>query len=299
MLDPQDLGVDFSGTGIPFSDSACAKASELLNEHGAFVAKGIIDTTDLKPIQDHIRNLIRLIAHENKHTNLEPQPGENFDAGFMALNRLNRDFGGLIYNACRRVLPVHQISSDYRLAALSKRLMKTETLMCSNFKAVRIDQPSEDKYLFEWHQDYPYIQDSEDGLVYWIPLHDVDGTNGNVVIAPGSHKLGLQPVAIVDPTNKNKNGAASMTLANKAVLDKFPHIGVPVKAGEILVFNELLLHRSSPNRTQRARWTLQVRHGNFEQSTAIARKWPGGMIEGVSFADRHAQFVTNFNELQI
>jgi ectoine hydroxylase-related dioxygenase (phytanoyl-CoA dioxygenase family) len=297
MLDPQTLGVDFSGTGVPFSDAACEKASQLLEEHGAFVAKGIFTTADLKPIQEHIRNLVALIARDTGNTDLPAQPGELFDAGFMALNRINREYGGLVYNACRRVLPVHQLSSDYRLAELSKRLMKTQTLMCSNFKAVRIDQPSEDKYLFEWHQDYPYIQDSEDGLVYWIPLHDVDASNGNVVIAPGSHKLGLQPVAIVDPENKNKNGAASMTLANKAIVDKYPHIGVPIKEGEVLVFNELLLHRSSPNRTQRARWTLQVRHGNFEQATAIARKWPGGMIEGVSFAERHADYVTNLNEI--
>jgi hypothetical protein len=299
MLDPANLGVDFSGTEPGSYEAACAQASALLEEHGGFVARGLIDKKDLQPIQDHIRNLIALIARDIGAPELPISPGELFDAGFMALNSMNREYGGLVYNACRRVLPVHQLSSDERLARLSKRLMKTQTLMCSNFKAVRIDQPSEDKYLFEWHQDYPYIQDSEDGLVYWIPLQDVDATNGNVVIAPGSHRLGLQAVAIVDPTNKKKNGAASMTLANKTVTDRFAHIAVPVKEGEVLVFSELLLHRSSPNTTQRARWTLQVRHGNFEETTAIARKWPGGMIEGVSFADRHPEKVTNLDELEI
>ena len=298
MLDPHSLRVDFTSAAHDvLPKEACDKAAMLLESHGAFVAAGLISISDLSPIQSGIGNLIHLVSKQVNGAPLKANPGETFDAGFVALNQVDRSQGGLIYNACRRLLPVHHISAHERLAELSRSLMKTKTLMCSNFKAVRIDQPSEDKYLFEWHQDYPYIQDSEDGIVYWIPLHDVDHTNGNVVIAAGSHKLGIQPVRVVDPENKNKNGAASMTLAHPEIVNHFEHVAVPVRQGEVLVFSELLLHRSSPNRTQRARWTLQVRHGNFESQSALDRKWPGGMIEGVGFAERHPEWVENLSEL--
>jgi ectoine hydroxylase-related dioxygenase (phytanoyl-CoA dioxygenase family) len=207
------------------------------------------------------------------------------------LCQLDRAEGGILYDACRRLLPVHQLSCHPDLVQLSKFLMGTETLISCNLKAVRIDHPNEDRYLFSWHQDYPYIQDSTDAIVYWIPTEDVTEDLGRLVVALGSHKDGLAPIKLVDPDNKKRNGAHTIELANPAITDKYEQYQVSMQAGDVLVFNTLLLHRSGPNRSNRVRWTMQIRHGNFEHPMAIQKHWPGGMIEGLQFQVRHPEYI--------
>lgn len=289
-LRPQDLRVDLS----TLTPDSLESARRLFDRWGCFVATGLVDISALQQCQSDIRRLIALRAGASPIPAAEE---EDFDAGFLALNRVNRSHGGVIYNACRRLLPVHELSASRRLAQISQALMKTQTVISSNLKAVRIDHPSEDKYLFDWHQDYPYIQDSEDSVVYWIPLHDVDERHGCLIVAPGSHKGGLRRVKIVDPHNRNQSGAKTIALENPSEPENFETLSLPIRFGEVLVLSTLLLHRSQPNRSRRARWTIQIRHGNFENEKAITRDWPGGMIEGVGFWEHHPEYVANPEDL--
>lgn len=296
-FDPAALRVDYAD---PTTQAAAdSQAKSLLAEQGGFVARGLFEKDALGAARQDIQRLIQLRCN---HARLTPEPESDnqtrFDDGFIAMNRASRAHGGVIYDACRRLMPVHHLATHFALQRLSKRLMSTETLIACTLNAVRIDHPNEDKYLFLWHQDYPYIQDSEDGLVYWIPLHDVDEENGCLRLALGSHKRGVLPVRVTDPGNKNRNGARTIELADEAIAESFPQVSVPVRAGEVLVFSTLMLHRSQPNRSARARWTLQIRHGNFEHPQAIARNWPGGMIENVGFEQSHPEYVANLDALR-
>jgi len=294
----EELRVDFNPQTCNRA-KAVARARALLRDHGAFVAAGLIAPSELEPIHADIESLIQL---KRKQVGLAGaclvDISSRFDDGFLEMCRINRSYGGSIYDACRRLMPVHHMATHPEFQSLSKALMNTETLIASTLNAVRIDHPSEDKYLFLWHQDYPYIQDSEDALVYWVPLHDVNEENGWLRLALGSHKQGVHPVKVVDPGNKNRNGARSIELADLSLPDQFQQVCVPVQAGELLVFSTLLLHCSQPNRSRNARWTLQIRHGNFENATAVARNWPGGLIENVPFEESHPEYVANLTELR-
>jgi hypothetical protein len=292
------LRVDFD-RAVGDRTRAIVRARALLTEYGAFVACGLIGERELTPVHEDIG---RLIALKRRHLGLAQNIGETdgarFDEGFPELCRVDRAHGGTIYNACRRLMPVHHLATHASLQSLSRALMHTETLVASTLNAVRIDHPNEDKYLFLWHQDYPYIQDSEDALVYWIPLQNVNEENGWLHLALGSHTRGVFPVRVVDPGNKSRNGARSIELADMTLPDRFPQVNVPVKLGEVLVFSTLLLHKSQPNVSRDARWTIQLRHGNFEHPRAIARDWPGGLIENVPFEDSHPEYVDNIADLR-
>lgn len=286
-----ELYVDYASEDARLSSASDRRAEELFDEFGCFIATGLIGAAEFEPVKRDIQRLISIKLAQLELQKEEAEGTGRFDDGFAALNRESRSHGGVIYDACRRLVPVHQLAVSPKLLRLSKALMQTETVIACTLNAVRIDHAHEDKYLFPWHQDYPYIQDSEDGVVYWMPLQDVDERNGCLQIAVGSHRQGVRPIRLVDPQNKNRNGARTIALADESVVDDFPHLSVPMRAGDVLVFSTLLLHRSQPNRSDRARWTLQVRHGNFEHPKAISRDWPGGMIEGIGFEKSHPEYV--------
>jgi ectoine hydroxylase-related dioxygenase (phytanoyl-CoA dioxygenase family) len=144
-----------------------------------------------------------------------------------------------------------------------------------------------------WHQDYPYAQDSPDAVVYWIPLMDVDETNGCLRVIPGSHLGGVRPVRMLVSAEHNIKG---LELADP-VHDEGESLSLPMQAGEILVQSALLLHRSQPNHTDRARFTVQVRHGNFAHPTAVEKRWPRGHYERHWFDESHPESVVGSRKL--
>jgi phytanoyl-CoA hydroxylase len=88
---------------------------------------------------------------------------------------------------------------------------------------------------FPWHQDngYTFIEPQE-YVTFWIPLVDVDETNGCPWIAPGLHRLGTLE--------------HWTTGLGRVCLETAPEaVPVPARAGDAIVFSSLAPHRTGPN----------------------------------------------------
>lgn len=292
-----DLSVDYSSRDAAARSAADDQAKVVYREHGCFLAKGLLSATQTDPVLEYIRRLIDLRLRSAR---IVPEPESDgqrrFDDGFLQLSRADRSHGGAIFDAGRRLLPLHQLSVDPDLIHLAAKLMGTETMIASDVKAVRVDHPREDRYLFDWHQDYPYIMDSEDAVVFWLPLQDVDETNGCLRVAPGTHQLGLLDMHIHDFRNQQNNKQKFMEIADPSVVEQYPQVSAPAKLGDVLVFSTMTLHASQANTSSRARWTAQIRFGNFEHPGAVARKWPGSLRDGSWFDEQHPERVVNLDQ---
>lgn len=100
------------------------------------------------------------------------------------------------------------------------------------------------------HQDDGYGRlDPMNDVTVWIPLVDTDEENGALVIAPGSHALGLLPhdTAGANPVLREARSEAALEV-------------VPLRAGEGVAFTGLTLHGSGPNRGTRTRPAFFVRY---------------------------------------
>jgi hypothetical protein len=289
-LRADDLWVDYSGLGPDGSAAADRRARGRWEEHGCFLARGLLDDGELGPIRRDLRRLIALRREALGLPESPAGPGARFDDGLPGLVAVRRTEALVVQDAFRLLLSVQQVGVSPPLVRLSRQLLGTETIGLSpTNNNAKVSLPGEDEYLFPWHQDYPYVQDSEDGLVYWAPLHDCGEEEGCLWVAPGSHKLGLLPLRRVDPSAGTP--VLAFELADPGVADRFPRVRVPVRAGDVLVFSTLLLHAGGANRCGRPRWTLQIRHGNFEHPRAVGRGWPSARVEKVSFAVSHPGYV--------
>jgi Phytanoyl-CoA dioxygenase (PhyH) len=115
--------------------------------------------------------------------------------------------------------------------------------------------------------------------------------NGCLTVAPGSHSGGLRKLNLVDPYNKNNNKQKMLEIADQGALAALPKVKVPAQLGDALIFSTMLLHASGPNLSDRIRFTLQVRFGNFLHPVAIEKGWPGSMRDGSIFQEKHPEYI--------
>ena len=88
---------------------------------------------------------------------------------------------------------------------------------------------------FPWHQDNGYsFVEPQQYLTFWIPLVDVDETNGCPWIMPGLHRMGTLAHRQTDI------GLLCLDEAEGAV-------AAPARIGDIVVFSSLAPHRTGPN----------------------------------------------------
>ena len=111
-----------------------------------------------------------------------------------------------------------------------------------------------------WHQDLAYLTPEEAGdtLVVnaWIPLVDATAENGCMQVIGGSHLLDLiaHNHRETTPGHKGSRGIARDELPEGEVYT------AEVAVGDALLTSERLVHRSTPNRSDTVRWSVDTRY---------------------------------------
>ena len=101
---------------------------------------------------------------------------------------------------------------------------------------------------FAWHQDGAYVRarigDHPECITCWCALDDVNESNGTIYILPASRYGRREPVEHhTDPQTNDRIGYFGVD----------PGDPIVAKAGSIVVFSNLVFHRSGPNPSGRMR----------------------------------------------
>lgn len=247
---------------------------------------------DIQPIQQAVYEIIGLIIAKYHLAIDRPAFNpETFDAGFQQILAANRAYGSEIYDA------VKQITAFIRLVAFPEheqifRELRADSLpgIAAGGYGVRIDNPNEDRFRANWHQEYPAQLRSLDGLVYWSPLVRVTEDMGPVEFCPGSQVEGPISVFTRDKNNPEKTGAYSLTLKDEQILlKKYPHVSPLTVPGDLVIVDFLVLHASGHNRSNRSRWSMQLRYFNFQEPTGLSHGWKGSYAAGIDFRQVHPE----------
>jgi ectoine hydroxylase-related dioxygenase (phytanoyl-CoA dioxygenase family) len=111
-----------------------------------------------------------------------------------------------------------------------------------------IYKPPEDPRAMAWHQDNGYTPVKPDQYyTCWIPLVDATVENGCIWVMPSTHRNGIVP-HVASPVGKS------------AYQGDEQGIPVPVKAGSLILFSSLLIHRSSANTSRHVRKAYVVQY---------------------------------------
>lgn len=268
---------------------------EDFNRDGFLVLPGFYDLqSDIDPVRHGIHRLIgEVAARHGIALPRTPFTSENFDAAFLDLIAVDRACGGEVYDAVKQIPAFVRLVADVRHEELMRALRPgcLPGIAAGGF-GIRIDNPSEDQYRANWHQEYPAQLRSLDGIVLWSPLVPMTREMGPVRICVGSQRDGLRPVTRFDPRNPTKQGAYGLTLANEETLVRgYEQIEPLSMPGDLIIMDFLTLHESGANRSDRSRWSMQFRYFNFLEPTGRSHGWRGSFAAGVDFASVHPELV--------
>ena len=106
-----------------------------------------------------------------------------------------------------------------------------------------------------WHQDspaWPVIQPKNEQVTAWIPLDDVDESNGCMSMVPGSHRWGVQQEFL---SNRD-----SFDLPESFEGSEIKRVLRPVGRGEVHFHHPLTWHGSHANESDRPRRAIAVHY---------------------------------------
>ena len=133
------------------------------------------------------------------------------------------------------------------------------TPIASTIPLIRIDRPRQDKFLVPSHQDFWFSMLSKSAITFWFSLNDIDESHGPLLVFPGSHKLGITRM------RRNNNENPFVTIDN---YDE-QYVEVLAAPDEILVFSQLLIHKSGANKSHQNRISVQVRYSDLDDVSQL------------------------------
>jgi len=112
-----------------------------------------------------------------------------------------------------------------------------------------------------WHQDKSYWPDANSNpvITVWIPLVDATPINGCLHVIPGTHTQ-----RVIKHEAETYSGTGYLGLRDDVAKGKKVVI-LPVKAGSPILFNDRLLHMSTPNNSDHVRWSVDLRYQPTDQ----------------------------------
>ncbi len=149
--------------------------------------------------------------------------------------------------------PLRAIANHPRLLALVRHVLGAEPRLFQEMAMIKPPGGREKP----WHQDHAYFNLGIDERIVgiWIPLEEASVDNGCMVALRGAHKHG--------PRLHFK--LRDWQLCDSDVGDD-QRVALPMRPGEVMMFDGKLPHGTATNRTDQFRWAIQ-----FHYVAAMAR----------------------------
>ncbi len=112
-----------------------------------------------------------------------------------------------------------------------------------------------------WHQDKSYWPDANSNpvITVWIPLVDATHENGCLHLIPRTHTKRVMTF------HAETHTGTSYTELDAQHIEKKKQVALPIEAGGAILFNDRLVHSSTPNNSSHVRWSVDLRYQPTDQ----------------------------------
>lgn len=138
-----------------------------------------------------------------------------------------------------------------------------------------------------WHQDKSYWPNANANpvITVWISFVDATLLNGCLHLKPGSHEEQL-----LDWHRETLTGTGYTALHEEQLAAHGETLPLPVKAGTAILFNDRLLHMSTPNNSNGVRWSVDLRYQPTDQDPMLQH--------GIGFLARSQKYPKRVAQLE-
>ncbi len=214
----------------------------------------------------------------------------NLKALYAETHKIANGEGGMFYSVYSHDLNYRKKVHDeigLILQPYFDKLLSNYKVMLNSF-VIKASGPKSEFYV---HQDTTGLDEFKySPLSFWVPLHNIDDTNGAMCVMPGSHKL-FSPYRSI-------SFAAPYDGIHKAVKKYLTPLYL--QAGEAVIFDNRIIHNSLPNLSGSER--VVAISGVFPKEAVLQTCWkkpedPNSQIEIVEHSDdyllTHPNFLVN------
>jgi ectoine hydroxylase-related dioxygenase (phytanoyl-CoA dioxygenase family) len=173
-----------------------------------------------------------------------------------AISRPRREGQPKFFQAHDRIMKfeaLHSLAHDSRLMDIMKQVLG-DTAFPHPLCITRLVFPDAPELSTPPHQDFPNNQGTPKLTAAWIPLADCSIEDGSLAVLEGSNKFGVLPL-------KFHLGAGNRRAVLPEELTVCRWVGADFKAGDILLFPSLTVHKAMENHnTDRMRLSVDFRY---------------------------------------
>ncbi|MGL4175999.1 MAG: phytanoyl-CoA dioxygenase family protein [Dermatophilaceae bacterium] len=233
---------------------------------GYLVIPALLDAADLRAMREALTEKVDMIATDMIAAGLiqDAHVGEPFET---RLARLFDDLGAeefLTYGRSwrDRIPGYFTVMSNPRILDVVESLIGPE-IFANPVYNVRPKVPRIAAGAVPCHQDKSYWPDANSNPVVtvWVALVDATLENGCLHVIPRTQTERVHAAGV-----EERSGARFLELdLARAGLSASRGVALPVSAGDVVVFNDRLVHSSTPNRSDAVRWSADLRYQPTDQ----------------------------------
>jgi len=229
------------------------------HEEGVLVAEGVLTEGDLEPVIAAYEGWIDRRARELQVAGTIADRHEEapFDRRFALLYAQSPEIERGLDLMHARLPEAFAFMANRNLLDAVACLVGPE-ITCSPIQHIRAKPPADLSgagpgfYNVPWHQDAGVTWEEADAaniVTCWIPLVDATPENGCMEVLPGVFRHGFL-----------EHQAEGGTTIRPHLLPEVAPRPVPVRKGGVIFMHRHTPHRSTPNRTDRVRWSIDLRY---------------------------------------
>lgn len=227
---------------------------------GVVIAEGVITEDDLAPVISALSEWIDRRAHELQAAGKIEDLHEDlsFERRFGELYRQSPEIGQGMDIMQSRLPAMHDFLFNDNLLDAVESIIGPE-ITCSPIQHVRAKPPgaytsNEPNYFHNtpWHQDAGVTLEEADAsqiITVWLPLVDATAETGCMAVMPGVAQLG----------HLEHQSEGGTTIRPDLLPDAEPLVAEVHKGGAVMM-NKYTPHRSLPNRSNKTRWSIDLRY---------------------------------------
>jgi ectoine hydroxylase-related dioxygenase (phytanoyl-CoA dioxygenase family) len=255
-----------------------AGGSSALVELGWVHARQVLPLSLLQPLQSQLSDWLTGAGAPRRW------PWQGIDQQAIRLQRRNPRGLGALAAALPQLEQVYVLALHDALGALLCAHSGWSQVVLSPIHNLRAKLPwrlSQSPFTnVPWHQDYGASDPQGDPvclLTAWIPLSPAGPRQGGLELIPRSHQLGWLPHERGPRGPEVRPEALAQALQQRPDLQP---VAIDAQPGDVVLFDQLTLHRSLPNRSRRCRWTLDLRYAEAGCSSGRPGQWARDPLVG-------------------
>ena len=194
---------------------------EHFESQGFVVVPGVLNAEEVRELQSACDEIIAMA---------EKNPKDLF-CNYYLPHRVDQ---GALYDVYQRDPVFRRITEKRSVIEAVKSIYAEEFYL---FENSLVYKPKKAENAVPWHQDYMYMTEDPEKVVAWLAVDDVSQDNGCMYAIPGSHTKG--PLSFYQ-----EKGETHAKRTDTQHIDESQAVPLIMKAGDLLLFNQFLLHSS-------------------------------------------------------